>query len=177
MQSAQIVLLGNLAFEASQVVGVIAERRCFHFNKIFGDGLMFAPIVLERHADFGGGFFSREVARDFFLRRNENFQIAFDDGLACERIPSLQIIRAQTHGRASARVAAFNNDGATSTSTLPTARHVNIDARLCGGIGNQIAVIDLYSFIEWLEMDSMRNDGEPLNRIQNPELRSQNQFF
>jgi len=100
------------------------------------------------------------VARDFFLRRHKNFQIVFDDGLARERIPSFQIRRAQAYRRAAARRATFDNDRATPAPTLTTAGYVNIDASLCGGIGNQIAVIDLDGFIEWFEIDATGNDGD-----------------
>jgi len=120
---------------------------------------MNAPIVFERDADLGRGLFGREVPRDFFLRRHKDFQIAFDDGLACERVTGFQIVRAQAHRRAAPRIAALDDDGASSTTTLPAARYVDVNAGALRGFGNEDAVWHLDGYIGWLEVNFLGGDG------------------
>ena len=80
------------------------------------------------------------MPRDFFLGRNENLQVAFDDGLTRERVTIFEIARGQTQGRASPHVAAFDDDGAASAATLSAAGNVDINSRVARGVENQRAV-------------------------------------
>jgi hypothetical protein len=98
------------------------------------------------------------MPRDFFLRRHENFEVAFDDGLTRERETGGEIIHAQAHRRAASRVAAFDDDRAPTATPLTATRHVDLNARFARGIGNQRAVFDLDSLFSWFEVNCLGGD-------------------
>ena len=134
------VARSQFALNARKIVCVVRERRRLNLEKIFLDGLIRARVISKRHRDFRGGLFGREMPRDFFLRRNENRQVAFNDGLACKCVAGFDVARGQSQRRASPHLAVFDDNGAASAASLSAARNVDVNPSIARGVENQRAV-------------------------------------
>jgi hypothetical protein len=115
-------------------------------------------VVFERNADLGSSLFGGQMARDFFLRWNENLQVAFHHCLTRERVAGLQICCTQAQGRTAPHTTSFDDDRTASATPLSPARNVEVNAGGSRGVHNQRAMFYLDGFFRWLEMNALRCD-------------------
>src|SRR5574341_2575002 len=132
-----LILQSKRCLQACPVVGLVVHAGRVERQMDAADGLCEWIFIICWNSDFSHHAVGGQPALDLLLWRHVNGNIAFNDGLAGERVALLNISRGKADGASAPDRATHHLDGATPTTALPAARLSDVNACDVRGICQQ----------------------------------------